>query len=85
MTGRRALGLAVGLAALVAAQSASAVPFNRTDRNRDGVIEYDEASRSYPGISEAQFRRMDLNRNGVIDRNEYPQLDAIYQLLIRGQ
>ncbi len=70
--------------ALAVANGAGAVSFNRADTNRDGVVDFQEARRAYPGLSEAQLRRMDINRNGVIDRGEYPQLDAIYQLLIRG-
>jgi hypothetical protein len=80
----RALVLAAVLLAL-AAGAASAKPFQRTDRNGNDVVEYDEARRAYPGISQGQFQRMDMNRDGVIDRNEYPQLDSIWELLIRAQ
>lgn len=82
---RRAAWVAlIGLGAVIAADSAGAAPFNRTDRNRDGVVDFEEARRSYPALSRAQFDRMDINRDGVIDRREYPQLDAIYQLLQRN-
>ena len=83
MRGRRALAGLAAAATLLAAQAALAMPYGRADRNRDGVLDYEEARRAYPSLSEGQFRRMDINRDGVIDRGEYPQLDAIYQLLVR--
>lgn len=80
----RILSLAA-VALLGAGAASAAVPFARADRNKDGVVDYEEAQRAYPGISEAQVRRMDINRDGVIDQREYPQLDAIYEVLIRSQ
>lgn len=85
MSARGRLALLAGAAALLAAQAALATPYTRADRNGDDVVDYEEAARAYPGLSQGQFRRLDLNRDGVIDRREYPQLDAIYQLLIRSQ
>ena len=85
MRARGRLGLLAGAALLQAAQAALAMPYTRADSNGDGVVDYEEAARAYPGLAQGQFRRLDMNRDGVIDRREYPQLDAIYQLLIRSQ
>ena len=82
---RAAWAALIGLGAVIAADSAAAAPFARTDRNRDGVVDFDEARRSYPALSRGQFDRVDLNRDGVIDKGEYPQLDAIYQLIHKGK
>ena len=83
--GRSLLRLAAALGALAAATGdASAVPFGRADRNGDGGVSYKEAVRVYPALSEAQFARLDTDRDGVIDHGEYPQLDNLYEVLVRS-
>lgn len=86
MTAGRGMSLAVTALAVLAAAAggASAMPFGRADRNGDGVVSYDEAVRIYPALSEAQFARFDTDRDGVIDRGEYPQLDNLYEVLVRS-
>jgi EF hand len=67
-----------------AAGSTAAAPkpeepdFERTDRNRDGVVDKSEAG-VVPGLS-ANFERADRSRDGKLDREEFARGLQILQV-----
>jgi hypothetical protein len=77
----RPLALALVLATLVAG-AAHARPFMQADRDKDGFVDYEEAGRIYPSLTQSQFRRFDMDRDGFLDRNEYPMLLNVYEVLV---
>lgn len=52
-----------------AGPSADSPDFDRTDRNRDGIVDKSEAG-GVPGLS-ANFERADRNKDGKLDRGEF--------------
>jgi hypothetical protein len=73
--------LALGAALASVAGAAHAIPWNQADRNRDGVVTWEEARVAFLGLTHPHFRRADRNRDGVIDRSEFPSLSTIYELM----
>lgn len=77
--------LAGGLGALVllaaSAVPAGAVSFSQADRNRDGVVSYEEAKRVFPKLARVQFAKNDPNGDGLIDKGEFPLLANFYWMI----
>ena len=72
--------LLLALAALAAsAGAAGAVSFSQADKDRDGVVTYDEAKRVFPRLTQIQFRKNDPERRRA-DREE--RVPAAGQLLL---
>jgi hypothetical protein len=80
-TARAAFGLTICIALVASAGVAHAVPWNQADRDRDGVVTWEEARVAFLGLTHPHFRRADRNRDGVIDRSEFPSLSTIYELM----
>ncbi len=78
---RTIFSLALGAALVSVAGAAHAVPWSQADRNRDGIVTWDEARVAFFGLTHPHFRRADRNRDGVIDRSEFPSLSTIYELM----
>jgi Ca2+-binding EF-hand superfamily protein len=78
----RPLALVLVLATL-AAGAAHARPFQQADRDSDGFVDFEEAGRIYPSLTQAQFRRFDMDRDGFLSRREYPMLLNVYDVLVR--
>lgn len=78
------LGSAITLAtvaALTVAGAAGAVSFSRADRDRDGVVTYEEAKRTMPRLSEIHFGKCDGDRDGLLDKGEFACLDTLYSIM----
>jgi hypothetical protein len=60
-----------------AGPSADSPDFDRTDRNRDGIVDKSEAG-GVPGLS-ANFERADRNKDGRLDRGSTPRAPRILQ------
>lgn len=56
---------------------AHAASFSHTDRNRDGVVSFDEAEETFPRLNFVLIKKADRNGNGVIDKTEMPALNSI--------
>lgn len=56
---------------------ARAVSFTHADRNRDGVVSFEEAERAFPRLNEVLIAKADKNGNGVIDKGEMPFLNSM--------
>jgi hypothetical protein len=72
----------VALALLAAsALPAGAVSFSQADRDRDGLVSYEEAKRVFPRLTRIQFKKNDPNGDGLIDRGEFPLLANFYWMI----
>ena len=60
---------------------AGAVSFSQADRDRDGVVSYEEAKRVFPRLTRVQFKKNDPNGDGLIDRGEFPLLANFYWMI----
>lgn len=75
------LALVASLVAL-AGPAAAKIPISRADKNRDGIVTYEEARRVMPQLKEIQYSKADSDGDGVIDRGEYPLLDSFYGFVV---
>ena len=75
----RALLAALLLAA--SAGAAGAVSFSQADRNRDGVVTWEEAKRVFPRLAKVQFQKNDPDGDGVITQREFPLLANFYWII----
>lgn len=81
---RLALIAATALAALPL-EAQAAVAFNRMDANRDGVVDFDEASREIATLARTHFTKFDLDRDGVLSPQEYAGFDAFLDIMYEGR
>lgn len=79
----RRLAPGLGALALLAASAlpAEAVSFSQADRDRDGVVTYEEAKRVFPRLARIQFMKNDPNGDGLIDQREFPLLANFYWMI----
>jgi hypothetical protein len=75
---------AIVTGSLMVAAGANAVPFSRADRNKDGYVDYNEAKKSFPRLSEIHFLKCDSNGDGFVDKGEFPCLDNMYRSLYKN-
>jgi hypothetical protein len=70
------------IATLVGA--ASAVPFPQVDRDRDGLVSYQDVRPKMRQLSEVHFRKCDYNGDGLLDYQEFLVLSNMYNALYRS-
>lgn len=71
----------LAVAATFAAGEAESAGFSQVDRNRDGVVTFDEAQRVFFRLTEIHFGKCDPNGDGVIEKNEFPVLNNFYTMM----
>lgn len=72
------------VAALVALLGgSSAVPFPQVDRDRDGLVSYQDVRPKMPQLNEVQFVKFDWNGDGLLDYQEFLAMSSMYNTLYR--
>ena len=74
-----------GVLALAVPVPADAASFSRSDRNRDGLVSYEEAYRSMDRIDRVHFDKCDRDGDGFINKAEFGCLAGIYDMLYRNR
>ncbi len=78
---RMALAAGVMASLLSVPVGAAAQTFTRTDRNTDGQVTYEEASRQIETLAAVHFRKFDRDRNGALSKVEYAAFSGFVDLM----
>ena len=65
-------------AGLMLAGPAHAVAFSQADKNRDGIVTFEEAVKVFPLLKKVQYLKCDAGGDGLIDKGEFPLLSTFY-------